>query len=120
MPLKYLYCYIKFLCQVSFSTDVFIWWGVLFVFQALLDTQNLLRAQITNFTFNLGFSGKFYHTGKNEILKSLSFDGALCSMRKVGMIETKGQSREKSFLHNRINRKSNCSLFQVALGHIFV
>ncbi|NWS43850.1 NDST3 sulfotransferase, partial [Probosciger aterrimus] len=34
--------------------------------QALLDTQNLLRAQITNFTFNLGFSGKFYHTGTEE------------------------------------------------------
>ncbi|KAB0344904.1 hypothetical protein FD755_019929, partial [Muntiacus reevesi] len=33
---------------------------------ALLDTQNLLRAQITNFTFNLGFSGKFYHTGTEE------------------------------------------------------
>ncbi|KAL4640369.1 bifunctional heparan sulfate N-deacetylase/N-sulfotransferase 4-like [Arapaima gigas] len=31
--------------------------------KALLDTQNLLRSQITNFTFNLGFSGKFYHTG---------------------------------------------------------
>lgn len=42
-------------------------------FQALLDTQNLLRAQITNFTFNLGFSGKFYHTGKNEKLKQFSF-----------------------------------------------
>ncbi|XP_026555422.1 bifunctional heparan sulfate N-deacetylase/N-sulfotransferase 3 isoform X2 [Pseudonaja textilis] len=34
--------------------------------QALLDTQNLLRTQITNFTFNLGFSGKFYHTGTIE------------------------------------------------------
>ncbi|XP_053259533.1 LOW QUALITY PROTEIN: bifunctional heparan sulfate N-deacetylase/N-sulfotransferase 3-like [Podarcis raffonei] len=34
--------------------------------QALLDTQNLLRAQIANFTFNLGFSGKFYHTGTAE------------------------------------------------------
>lgn len=43
----------------------------LFLFQALLDTQNLLRAQITNFTFNLGFSGKFYHTGKNKTLKLL-------------------------------------------------
>ncbi|XP_055766936.1 uncharacterized protein LOC129842411 [Salvelinus fontinalis] len=31
--------------------------------KALLDTQNQLRSQITNFTFNLGFSGKFYHTG---------------------------------------------------------
>ncbi|XP_062839637.1 bifunctional heparan sulfate N-deacetylase/N-sulfotransferase 3 isoform X2 [Anolis carolinensis] len=34
--------------------------------QALLNTQNLLRAQISNFTFNLGFSGKFYHTGTAE------------------------------------------------------
>ncbi|XP_019482917.1 PREDICTED: bifunctional heparan sulfate N-deacetylase/N-sulfotransferase 3 [Hipposideros armiger] len=34
--------------------------------KALLDTQNLLRAQITNFTFNLGFSGKFYHTGTED------------------------------------------------------
>ncbi|XP_036372668.1 bifunctional heparan sulfate N-deacetylase/N-sulfotransferase 4 [Megalops cyprinoides] len=34
--------------------------------KALLDTQNLLRSQITNFTFNLGFSGKFYHTGTEE------------------------------------------------------
>lgn len=48
-------------------------------FQALLDTQNLLRAQITNFTFNLGFSGKFYHTGKNEKLKQLSLYDVFCS-----------------------------------------
>ncbi|XP_072563034.1 bifunctional heparan sulfate N-deacetylase/N-sulfotransferase 4 [Paramormyrops kingsleyae] len=34
--------------------------------KALLDTQNLLRSQITNFTFNLGFSGKFYHTGTED------------------------------------------------------
>ncbi|KAJ7327022.1 hypothetical protein JRQ81_016781 [Phrynocephalus forsythii] len=34
--------------------------------QALLDTQNLLRTQIANFTFNLGYSGKFYHTGTVE------------------------------------------------------
>ncbi|XP_045687383.1 bifunctional heparan sulfate N-deacetylase/N-sulfotransferase 4 [Phyllostomus hastatus] len=31
--------------------------------KALLETQNLLRTQVANFTFNLGFSGKFYHTG---------------------------------------------------------
>lgn len=36
---------------------------VLFL-QALLNTQNKLRALVPNFTFNLGFSGKFYHTGK--------------------------------------------------------
>ncbi|EMP40819.1 Bifunctional heparan sulfate N-deacetylase/N-sulfotransferase 4 [Chelonia mydas] len=34
--------------------------------QALLETQNLLRTQVANFTFNLGFSGKFYHTGTEE------------------------------------------------------
>ncbi|KAM8764081.1 bifunctional heparan sulfate N-deacetylase/N-sulfotransferase 3 [Rhynchonycteris naso] len=34
--------------------------------QALLETQNLLRTQITNFTFNLGYSGKFYRTGTEE------------------------------------------------------
>ncbi|XP_042326027.1 bifunctional heparan sulfate N-deacetylase/N-sulfotransferase 3 isoform X4 [Sceloporus undulatus] len=34
--------------------------------QALLDTQKLLRSHISNFTFNLGFSGKFYHTGTVE------------------------------------------------------
>lgn len=32
--------------------------------QALLSTQNKLRTLVPNFTFNLGFSGKFYHTGK--------------------------------------------------------
>uniref|UniRef100_A0A672Y3M3 [heparan sulfate]-glucosamine N-sulfotransferase n=1 Tax=Sphaeramia orbicularis TaxID=375764 RepID=A0A672Y3M3_9TELE len=31
--------------------------------KALLETQKQLRSQISNFTFNLGFSGKFYHTG---------------------------------------------------------
>ncbi|XP_072921260.1 bifunctional heparan sulfate N-deacetylase/N-sulfotransferase 4 isoform X2 [Hemitrygon akajei] len=31
--------------------------------KALLETQNLLRTQVSNFTFNLGYSGKFYHTG---------------------------------------------------------
>uniref|UniRef100_A0A8C0H7P5 [heparan sulfate]-glucosamine N-sulfotransferase n=1 Tax=Chelonoidis abingdonii TaxID=106734 RepID=A0A8C0H7P5_CHEAB len=37
-----------------------------YLFQALLETQNLLRTQVANFTFNLGFSGKFYHTGTEE------------------------------------------------------
>ncbi|KAK3507199.1 hypothetical protein QTP70_010213 [Hemibagrus guttatus] len=36
------------------------------VIQALLETQNMLRTQISNFTFNLGFSGKFFHTGTQE------------------------------------------------------
>uniref|UniRef100_A0A452TAF5 Bifunctional heparan sulfate N-deacetylase/N-sulfotransferase 1 n=1 Tax=Ursus maritimus TaxID=29073 RepID=A0A452TAF5_URSMA len=30
---------------------------------ALFDTQNELRTHIPNFTFNLGYSGKFFHTG---------------------------------------------------------
>uniref|UniRef100_A0A668AMN5 [heparan sulfate]-glucosamine N-sulfotransferase n=1 Tax=Myripristis murdjan TaxID=586833 RepID=A0A668AMN5_9TELE len=34
--------------------------------EALLSTQNKLRALVPNFTFNLGFSGKFYHTGTDE------------------------------------------------------
>uniref|UniRef100_A0ABM5GJJ0 [heparan sulfate]-glucosamine N-sulfotransferase n=1 Tax=Pogona vitticeps TaxID=103695 RepID=A0ABM5GJJ0_9SAUR len=34
--------------------------------KALLETQILLRTQVANFTFNLGFSGKFYHTGTIE------------------------------------------------------
>uniref|UniRef100_A0A3B5M644 Sulfotransferase n=1 Tax=Xiphophorus couchianus TaxID=32473 RepID=A0A3B5M644_9TELE len=34
--------------------------------QALLNTQNKLGALVPNFTFNLGFSGKFYHTGTDE------------------------------------------------------
>uniref|UniRef100_A0A8C2QBI0 [heparan sulfate]-glucosamine N-sulfotransferase n=1 Tax=Cyprinus carpio TaxID=7962 RepID=A0A8C2QBI0_CYPCA len=34
--------------------------------KALLNTQNKLRTLVPNFTFNLGFSGKFYHTGTEE------------------------------------------------------
>uniref|UniRef100_A0A3B3SIT9 N-deacetylase/N-sulfotransferase (heparan glucosaminyl) 2b n=1 Tax=Paramormyrops kingsleyae TaxID=1676925 RepID=A0A3B3SIT9_9TELE len=34
--------------------------------EALLSTQNKLRNLVPNFTFNLGFSGKFYHTGTEE------------------------------------------------------
>ncbi|XP_069090262.1 bifunctional heparan sulfate N-deacetylase/N-sulfotransferase 4 [Pleurodeles waltl] len=34
--------------------------------KALLETQSLLRTMVANFTFNLGFSGKFYHTGTVE------------------------------------------------------
>lgn len=32
--------------------------------QALFNTQNELRTHIPNFTFNLGYSGKFFHTGE--------------------------------------------------------
>uniref|UniRef100_A0A8C9TLM7 [heparan sulfate]-glucosamine N-sulfotransferase n=1 Tax=Scleropages formosus TaxID=113540 RepID=A0A8C9TLM7_SCLFO len=34
--------------------------------EALLSTQNRLRTLVPNFTFNLGFSGKFYHTGTDK------------------------------------------------------
>ncbi|CAG6018258.1 unnamed protein product [Menidia menidia] len=34
--------------------------------EALLNTQNKMRALVPDFTFNLGFSGKFYHTGTDE------------------------------------------------------
>ncbi|XP_078087907.1 bifunctional heparan sulfate N-deacetylase/N-sulfotransferase 1b [Mustelus asterias] len=34
--------------------------------KALLETQKQLRVHVPNFTFNLGFSGKFYYTGTNE------------------------------------------------------
>uniref|UniRef100_A0A674DEU6 [heparan sulfate]-glucosamine N-sulfotransferase n=1 Tax=Salmo trutta TaxID=8032 RepID=A0A674DEU6_SALTR len=36
--------------------------------EALLKTQNKLRMLVPNFTFNLGFSGKFYHTGEDSEL----------------------------------------------------
>ncbi|XP_067900145.1 bifunctional heparan sulfate N-deacetylase/N-sulfotransferase 1b isoform X1 [Heterodontus francisci] len=34
--------------------------------KALLETQKQLRVHVPNFTFNLGFSGKFYYTGTDE------------------------------------------------------
>ncbi|KAJ3609991.1 hypothetical protein NHX12_022085 [Muraenolepis orangiensis] len=34
--------------------------------EALLSSQKKLRVLVPNFTFNLGFSGKFYHTGTDE------------------------------------------------------
>ncbi|XP_010864347.1 bifunctional heparan sulfate N-deacetylase/N-sulfotransferase 1b isoform X1 [Esox lucius] len=34
--------------------------------KALLETQNDLRTFVPNFTFNLGFSGKFFHAGTDE------------------------------------------------------
>lgn len=36
------------------------------LFQALLETQRELRPHVPNFTFNLGFSGKFFHAGKMQ------------------------------------------------------
>lgn len=38
------------------------------LFQALLETQRELRTHVPNFTFNLGFSGKFFHAGKMQPL----------------------------------------------------
>lgn len=38
--------------------------------QALLETQRELRTHVPNFTFNLGFSGKFFHAGKVQPLKA--------------------------------------------------
>lgn len=45
--------------------------GCLFLplFQALLETQRELRTHVPNFTFNLGFSGKFFHAGKMQSLQ---------------------------------------------------
>ncbi|XP_037364835.1 bifunctional heparan sulfate N-deacetylase/N-sulfotransferase 1 isoform X2 [Talpa occidentalis] len=37
--------------------------GIIGFFKALFDTQNELRTHIPNFTFNMGYSGKFFHTG---------------------------------------------------------
>uniref|UniRef100_A0A8C4SDQ9 [heparan sulfate]-glucosamine N-sulfotransferase n=1 Tax=Erpetoichthys calabaricus TaxID=27687 RepID=A0A8C4SDQ9_ERPCA len=34
--------------------------------ESLLNAQNKLRNLVPNFTFNLGFSGKFYHTGTDD------------------------------------------------------
>ncbi|GCB73439.1 hypothetical protein scyTo_0002543 [Scyliorhinus torazame] len=41
--------------------------------EALLSTQNKLKTLVPNFTFNLGFSGKFYHTGKNCLKRKTPF-----------------------------------------------
>lgn len=37
--------------------------------QALLETQRELRTHVPNFTFNLGYSGKFFHAGKTRPLQ---------------------------------------------------
>ncbi len=44
--------------------------------QALVETQNELRRSIPDFTFNLGFSGKFFHAGEWKPHK-ISFWGIL-------------------------------------------
>lgn len=40
------------------------------LFQALLETQRELRTHVPNFTFNLGFSGKFFHAGKMQSVQT--------------------------------------------------
>ncbi|XP_016142573.1 bifunctional heparan sulfate N-deacetylase/N-sulfotransferase 1-like isoform X2 [Sinocyclocheilus grahami] len=40
--------------------------GMIGFFKALVETQNELRRSIPDFTFNLGFSGKFFHAGTDE------------------------------------------------------
>ncbi|XP_055782586.1 bifunctional heparan sulfate N-deacetylase/N-sulfotransferase 1-like isoform X2 [Salvelinus fontinalis] len=40
--------------------------GIIGFFKALLETQRALRNNVPNFTFNLGFSGKFFHAGSDE------------------------------------------------------
>ncbi|XP_018607706.1 bifunctional heparan sulfate N-deacetylase/N-sulfotransferase 1-like isoform X3 [Scleropages formosus] len=40
--------------------------GIVGFFKALLETQNDLRTSVPNFTFNLGYSGKFFHAGTDE------------------------------------------------------
>ncbi|CAB1325241.1 unnamed protein product [Coregonus sp. 'balchen'] len=40
--------------------------GIIGFFKALLETQRELRNHVPNFTFNLGYSGKFFHAGSDE------------------------------------------------------
>ncbi|XP_061643626.1 bifunctional heparan sulfate N-deacetylase/N-sulfotransferase 1-like isoform X2 [Phyllopteryx taeniolatus] len=40
--------------------------GIIGFFKALLETQREMRTHVPNFTFNLGFSGKFFHAGSDE------------------------------------------------------
>ncbi|XP_055744981.1 bifunctional heparan sulfate N-deacetylase/N-sulfotransferase 1-like isoform X2 [Salvelinus fontinalis] len=40
--------------------------GIIGFFKALLETQRELRDHVPNFTFNLGYSGKFFHAGSDE------------------------------------------------------
>lgn len=52
-------------CTESLSSHlVFFLYIFFFPSQALLETQRELRTHVPNFTFNLGFSGKFFHAGK--------------------------------------------------------
>lgn len=52
--------------------------------QALLNTQNKLRLLVPHFTFNLGFSGKFYHTGTGQVAPGgFCRSGCECDARGV-------------------------------------
>ena len=39
---------------------------VVYLLQAIIETQNRLQNYIDGFRFNLGFSGKFFHRGSPE------------------------------------------------------
>lgn len=53
-------------CTDSLSSHLcfILFFSLFFLSQALLETQKELRTHVPNFTFNLGFSGKFFHAGK--------------------------------------------------------
>uniref|UniRef100_A0A8C1Y6E0 Bifunctional heparan sulfate N-deacetylase/N-sulfotransferase 1 n=1 Tax=Cyprinus carpio TaxID=7962 RepID=A0A8C1Y6E0_CYPCA len=51
--------------RLSLSLERFILVDIDDIF-ALVETQNELRRSIPDFTFNLGFSGKFFHAGTDE------------------------------------------------------
>ncbi|KAF1384626.1 hypothetical protein PFLUV_G00122160 [Perca fluviatilis] len=56
--------------------------------KALLETQRELRTHVPNFTFNLGFSGKFFHAGADE--EDLGDDLLLSYVRSSGGFLTCG------------------------------
>lgn len=62
--------------------------------QALFDTQNELRTHIPNFTFNLGYSGKFFHTGE----ESKGVTSCISALLMSGLQESLGQAMLHSSL----------------------
>lgn len=92
-----------------------------YLFQALLETQNLLRTQVANFTFNLGFSGKFYHTGKKElcVLRKLHInrrEDFKCFISRRNRIS--GLIMGKTWIHymsSQIQNQWACLLWQILL-----
>lgn len=69
----------------GYDEHVVDWLTLLFLplFQALLETQRELRTHVPNFTFNLGFSGKFFHAGKIRPVKRAF--AAVISSREVNI-----------------------------------